>query len=185
MLQWAESYVGLQVGWGRGMERLCRRPSSCSEEDEGWAAPVILPLLVQRGDEDLERRVASSPSPQQRVCAWSAQESGWRRGRGTGERGPPNNDTDTRTHDRLGHWQGDPTEQREGERKRRVGWRRQAGPACPGLKARGQGHARAAGLSGPTGPNWLFLFSRDFPIAFLFIFSRVFNSNSNQVSNSN
>jgi hypothetical protein len=45
--------------------------------------------------------------------------------------------------------------------------------------------ARAAGLSGPTGPNCLFLFSRDFPIAFLFIFSRVFNSNSNQVSNSN
>jgi hypothetical protein len=30
-----------------------------------------------------------------------------------------------------------------------------------------------------------FLFSREFLIAFLFIFSRVFNSNSNQVSNSN
>jgi hypothetical protein len=47
------------------MERLRRRPSSCSEEDEGWAAPVILPPLVQRGDEGLERRVASLPSPQQ------------------------------------------------------------------------------------------------------------------------
>jgi hypothetical protein len=46
------------------MERLHRRPSSCSEEDEGWAAPVILPPLVQRVDEGLERRVASSPSPQ-------------------------------------------------------------------------------------------------------------------------
>jgi hypothetical protein len=46
------------------MERLRRRPSSCCEEDEGWAAPVILPLLVQRGDEGPERRVASSPSPQ-------------------------------------------------------------------------------------------------------------------------
>jgi hypothetical protein len=46
------------------MERLRRRPSSCSKGDEGWVAPVILPLLVQRGDEDLERRVASSPSPQ-------------------------------------------------------------------------------------------------------------------------
>jgi hypothetical protein len=46
------------------MERLCRRPLSCSEEDEGWASPVILPPLVQRVDEGLERRVASSPSPQ-------------------------------------------------------------------------------------------------------------------------
>jgi hypothetical protein len=49
------------------MERLRRRPSSCSEEDEGWAAPVILPPLVQRVDEGLERRVASSPSPQHLV----------------------------------------------------------------------------------------------------------------------
>jgi hypothetical protein len=46
------------------MERLRRRPSSYSEEDEGWAVPVILPPLVQRGDEGLERRVVSSPSPQ-------------------------------------------------------------------------------------------------------------------------
>jgi hypothetical protein len=40
------------------------------------------------------------------------------------------------------------------------------------------GRARLAGL------NW-FSFSREFLIAFVFIFSRVFNSNSNQVSNSN
>jgi hypothetical protein len=46
------------------MERLRRRPSSCSEEDEGWAALVILPSLAQRGDEGLEQRVASSPLPQ-------------------------------------------------------------------------------------------------------------------------
>jgi hypothetical protein len=46
------------------VERLRRGPSSCSEEDEGWAAPVILPPLVQRVDEGLERRVASLPSPQ-------------------------------------------------------------------------------------------------------------------------
>jgi hypothetical protein len=46
------------------MERLHRRPSSCGEEDEGWAAPVILPPLVQRGDEGMEQRLASSPSPQ-------------------------------------------------------------------------------------------------------------------------
>jgi hypothetical protein len=46
------------------MERLRRRPSSCSEEDEGWAVPVTLPPLVQRVDKGLERRVASPPSPQ-------------------------------------------------------------------------------------------------------------------------
>ena len=43
----------------------------------------------------------------------------------------------------------------------------------------------SAGVAGLSGSNWLFLFSRDFPVAFLFIFSRVFNLNSNQVSNSN
>jgi hypothetical protein len=46
------------------MERLRRRPLSCSEEDEGKVTPVILPPLVPRVDEGLERRVASSPSPQ-------------------------------------------------------------------------------------------------------------------------
>jgi hypothetical protein len=46
------------------MWRLRRRPSPCSEEDEGWVVPVILPPLVRRGDEGLERRVASLPSPQ-------------------------------------------------------------------------------------------------------------------------
>jgi hypothetical protein len=35
------------------------------------------------------------------------------------------------------------------------------------------------------GSNWLFSFFLKFLIAFLFIFSKVFNSNSNQVSNSN
>jgi hypothetical protein len=39
--------------------------------------------------------------------------------------------------------------------------------------------------AGPTRAEFAFLFSREFLIAFLFIFSRVFNSNSNQVSNSN
>jgi hypothetical protein len=46
------------------MERLRRRPSSCSKEGEGWVVPVLLSLLVQRVDEGLERRVAFSPSPQ-------------------------------------------------------------------------------------------------------------------------
>jgi hypothetical protein len=40
-------------------------------------------------------------------------------------------------------------------------------------------------LSGPVWAEIGFPFSRDFLISFLFIFSRVFNSNSNQVSNSN
>jgi hypothetical protein len=76
------------------------------------------------------------------------------------------------------------TGQRERERERerergRAGWRRQAGPACQAPRARG------AGLNGPTWVELAFLFSREFLIAFLFIFSRVFNSNSNQVSNSN
>jgi hypothetical protein len=46
------------------VERLRRRPSSCSEEDKGWAALVVLPTLVKRVDEGLERRVASLPLPQ-------------------------------------------------------------------------------------------------------------------------
>jgi hypothetical protein len=50
---------------------------------------------------------------------------------------------------------------------------------------RHRGHTRGAGLNGPTWDELAFLFSREFLIAFLFIFSKVFNSNSNQVSNSN
>jgi hypothetical protein len=61
-----------------------------------------------------------------------------------------------------------------------VGWRRQAGPAYQAPRARGRGHAHGARLSGPTWAKLGFLFSREFLIAFLFIFSRVFNSNSNQ-----
>jgi hypothetical protein len=72
--------------------------------------------------------------------------------------------------------------EREGERGR-AAWRRQAGPACQAPRARGR--ARGVGLSGLTWVELGFPFSRDFLIAFLFSFSRVFNSNSNQVSNSN
>jgi hypothetical protein len=53
-----------------------------------------------------------------------------------------------------------------------------------GARLSGTGGARA-GLSGPTWAEIGLPFSRDFLIAVLFIFSRVFNSNSNQVSNSN
>jgi hypothetical protein len=51
----------------------------------------------------------------------------------------------------------------------------------------GEEHGRAR----PGWPSWAewaekaFSFSREFLIVFLFIFSRVLNSNSNQVSNSN
>jgi hypothetical protein len=50
-----------------------------------------------------------------------------------------------------------------------------------------QARARACGLGlvGWFGPKWLFLFFLEFLVSFLFIFSKVFNSNSNQVSNSN
>jgi hypothetical protein len=56
-----------------------------------------------------------------------------------------------------------------------------------GPPVRHQGHVGTprARLSGPTWAELDFPFSREFLIAFLFIFSRVFNSNSNQVSNSN
>jgi hypothetical protein len=62
---------------------------------------------------------------------------------------------------------------------------RKAGPASQAPRARERGRAQGVGLSGPTWAKLGFLFSREFLIAFLFIFSRVFNSNSNQVSNSN
>jgi hypothetical protein len=46
------------------MGRRRRRPSSRSVEGEGWTSPVLLLLLAQRERRRLERRVASSPSPQ-------------------------------------------------------------------------------------------------------------------------
>jgi hypothetical protein len=50
--------------------------------------------------------------------------------------------------------------------------------------------ARAGARARPTWANWatlafFFSISREFLMSFLFIFSRVFNSNSNQVSNLN
>jgi hypothetical protein len=82
------------------------------------------------------------------------------------------------------HRQTWPTGQRERERGR-TGWRRQAGPACQAPRARKRRRARGAGLNGLSWAELAYLFSREFLIAFLFIFSRVFNSNSNEVSNSN
>jgi hypothetical protein len=63
----------------------------------------------------------------------------------------------------------------------RSGLHRQAGSACLA-----QGRARAgAGLNGLPWAELAFPISLEFLLPFLFIFSRVFNSNSNEVSNSN
>jgi hypothetical protein len=99
-----------------------------------------------------------------------------------------------RTTDRWGRWDRErecghggkercrqlgPTEQRE-----REGVSARVGADRRGPPVRHQGRARGLGLVGWFGLNWLFPFL-EFLIAFLFIFSKVFNSNSNQVSNSN
>jgi hypothetical protein len=61
-------------------------------------------------------------------------------------------------------------------------------PGPPGSGRETERVCADAGARGLAGPSWAkksFSFSREFLIAFLFIFSRVFNTNSNQVSNSN
>jgi hypothetical protein len=71
-----------------------------------------------------------------------------------------------------------------GQREREGALARQTDRRGPPVSAGGRGRAQA----GPTWANWArmaFSISREFLFAFLFIFSRVFNSNSNQVSNSN
>jgi hypothetical protein len=64
----------------------------------------------------------------------------------------------------------------------RSGLRRQAGPACQTQGSRERARARLIGLAWA---EMAFSFFLEFILPFLFIFSRVFNSNSNQVSNSN
>jgi hypothetical protein len=55
-----------------------------------------------------------------------------------------------------------------------------------GARLSGNKGARArAGLNGLAWAKMAFSFFLEFLLHFLFIFSRVFNSNSNQVSNSN
>jgi hypothetical protein len=72
-----------------------------------------------------------------------------------------------------------PTVQRERERE---------GERARGLAPRGgaclsgtEGARGGAELNGPTWAELAFLFLREFLIAFVFIFSRVFHSNSNQI----
>jgi hypothetical protein len=74
-----------------------------------------------------------------------------------------------------------PIEEREGEEAR--GLALTGGTAYQAPRVRGRGRACRAGSNGPTWAEFAFLFSREFLIAFPFIFSRVFHSNSNQVSN--
>jgi hypothetical protein len=66
-----------------------------------------------------------------------------------------------------------------GSARARVGADRRGPPV------RHRGRARGAGLSGLVWAELTFSFFLEFLLPFLFIFSRVFNSNSNQVSNSN
>jgi hypothetical protein len=81
-----------------------------------------------------------------------------------------------------------------GPRSRGVRGRRQPAPtAQPHWAERGReragkgarGREAWLGRVGSAGLLWLFPFSWNFYLLFHFLFSRVFNSNSNQVSNSN
>jgi hypothetical protein len=81
-----------------------------------------------------------------------------------------------------------PTDRPHKATRGREGVSAQAGADRRGPPVRHREHAGARGglgWLGLNGPKWLFSISREFLIAFLLIFSRVFNSNSNQVSNSN
>jgi hypothetical protein len=72
----------------------------------------------------------------------------------------------------LAHWAAGGRE-RENERARQTD--RRGPPVSEG------GCARRLDRLGLNGPNWVFSNFRKFLMPFLFIFSRVFNSNSNQI----
>jgi hypothetical protein len=77
---------------------------------------------------------------------------------------------------------------RSSERARergRSGLHRQAGSACQAQGRAGAGARTRAGLNGLPWAELAFPIFLELLLPFLFIFSRVFNSNSNQVSNSN
>jgi hypothetical protein len=81
-------------------------------------------------------------------------------------------------------WSAPQCSEREREEASALKFAPTGGARLSGIGARGHGRAGAR-LSGLTWAELGFPFSRDFLIALLFNFSRVFNSNSNQVSNSN
>jgi hypothetical protein len=62
--------VGLHVGWGRKMRRPRHRSSSDDVGGEGWVCPSSCFHWCSEDDEGVERRVASSPSPQQSLILW-------------------------------------------------------------------------------------------------------------------
>ena len=73
-------------------------------------------------------------------------------------------------------------EQRESEGERALGFAPIGGVRLSGTGTRGRGRARA-GVNGLPWAELSFPIFLEFLLPFLFIFSRVFNSNSNQVSN--
>jgi hypothetical protein len=75
--------------------------------------------------------------------------------------------------DRLG-----PLDSERARERGRTGLRRQVGLACQTERAHGRGRTRA-GLNGLPWGELAFPISLEFIMPFLFIFSRVFNSNSN------
>jgi hypothetical protein len=77
-----------------------------------------------------------------------------------------------------------PTEQRESEGERALGFAPIGGVRLSGTGMRGRGRARAW-LNGLHWAELAFPIFLEFLLSFLFIFSRVFNSISNQFSNSN
>jgi hypothetical protein len=81
------------------------------------------------------------------------------------------------TPTRLAHWAAGG----RGREGARVGTDRRDPP----IRHRGRAGARGSGLNGPAWAELGFSIFREFLISFLFIFSRVFNSNPNQISNSN
>jgi hypothetical protein len=65
---------------------------------------------------------------------------------------------------------------RERSREAHSGWHRQAGPACQAERARGRERARGGWAKWAALGRIIFSFFLEFLIAFIFIFSRVFNS---------
>jgi hypothetical protein len=74
---------------------------------------------------------------------------------------------------RLAAWVRE-TERERGSARAKENWRRQTGSTCQTARTRG-----LAGLSGLVWAEMAFPISLEFLMPFLFIFSRVFNSNSN------